>query len=249
MLRNLVERLKTTPAQPAITPPAPAAPPRSAYKQHWNSLAGSEEAAKIAVSGYVDEELYLRTAQATLAMLEKYAGVGPQDVVLEIGAGVGRVGAVLAPLCREWIGTDVSENMVAHIRQRLAAFANVRGVACSGFDLAEIASESVDLVYCTVVFMHLEEWERYNYIVEAMRILRPGGRMLVDNVNLVSDDGWRFFEELRRLPPADRPPHISKTSTPQELETYFRRAGFTEIRLETENLWIIACGRKPAAIA
>jgi ubiquinone/menaquinone biosynthesis C-methylase UbiE len=93
--------------------------------------------------------------------------------VLEIGAGVGRVGMVLAPICKGWIGVDMSENMLRHIERRLAGLTNVRTVATNGFDLSGIASESVDVVYSTVVFMHLDEWDRYGYIKEGcFRILK-----------------------------------------------------------------------------
>ena len=91
---------------------------RSQYKQVWNSSSGTEDEAKIAVAGYADEEELRQSAEQTRDRLIECVGVLQKDVVLEIGAGVGRVGAVLAPICREWIGTDVSENMVAHMRAR-----------------------------------------------------------------------------------------------------------------------------------
>lgn len=167
--------------------------------------------------------------------------------MLEIGAGVGRVGASLAPLCRRWIGADVSRHMVAHMRRRLAHLDNVEAVEINGYDLAAVPSSSVDVVYCTVVFMHLEEWDRFNYIVEGFRVLRPGGRMLVDNINLCSDDGFAFFEVHRAFPPGRRKPSISKTSTPQEHEVYFRRAGFVDIRQVLPGPWVVTYGVKPQA--
>ncbi|WP_051949354.1 class I SAM-dependent methyltransferase [Methylosinus sp. PW1] len=220
---------------------------RSQYKNIWNSVSVSENDAKMAVSGYIDEDLYRQMGEGTRDMLQSFVGIGPDDVVLEIGAGVGRVGAALAPICKEWIGADVAENMLVHIRQRLAAFDNVRTVATSGFDLSAVPDASVDVVYSTVVFMHLEEWDRFNYIKEGFRILRPGGRMLVDNVDITSDLGWKFFEEHCAVPPFERPAQISKTSTPQELETYFKRAGYEAIEQVRAGLWIITYGRKPAA--
>jgi ubiquinone/menaquinone biosynthesis C-methylase UbiE len=228
-------------------PNPPKMPPfrRSEYKALWNSVSVSEDAAKMAVSGDVDEEMYRKTGQFTVSILQDCVGIRADDVVLEIGAGVGRVGAFLAPLCREWIGTDVSENMVKHMKRRLGRFTNVRIMESNGFDLRMIDDETIDVVYCTVVFMHLEQWDRYNYISEGFRILKPGGRMLVDNVNLTSDDGWKFFETVRVLPPAERPPQISVTSTPQELQTYFQRAGFSDIQQKENSLWIITHGIKP----
>jgi SAM-dependent methyltransferase len=218
---------------------------RNQYKDCWNAISQSEEAAKRAVSGETDEDVNSQSAIHTLEILKRHVGIRPDDVVLEIGAGVGRVGAVLAPLCHEWIGVDVSENMVKHIKRRLAGHNNVRAIATNGFDLSPIPSESVDVVYCTVVFMHLDEWERYGYIAEGFRILRPNGRMLVDNVNLLSDEGWAFFQNHCALPPSKRPPHTSRTSTPQELETYFSHANFVDIRQEHLGIWIITSGSKP----
>jgi SAM-dependent methyltransferase len=222
---------------------------RSNYKSIWNAVSESEDSAKMAVSGYVDEELYKSTGEGTRNMLQQFVGISPDDIVLEIGAGVGRVGAFLAPICKEWIAVDVSENMLSHIKRRLNGLANVRTVATNGFDLREIPSQSVDVVYCTVVFMHLEEWDRYSYIREGFRILKPGGRMLVDNVDLTSDGGWAFFEEHCAIPPMERPAQISKTSTPQELETYFTRAGYTQIKQHRADLWLITYGKKPLSAA
>lgn len=226
-------------ASPRLTPLN-----RSNYKQIWNGVSRTEELAKMAVSGSADEESYQTSGEATKNIILKLVGVSSADVVLEIGAGVGRVGAFLAPVCKEWIGVDVSENMLGHIKRRLADFQNVRTVASNGYDLSAIPSDSVDVVYSMVVFMHLDEWERFSYIKEGFRILKPGGRMLVDNVDLTSDYGWKFFLDVCAIPPGERPAQISKTSTPQELETYFKRAGFSDIQQSRESLWIFSYGKK-----
>jgi len=218
------------------------------YREVWQSLSTTEDMAKLNVLGCSDEHEFGRTAQLTKQALLDTVGVNRDDTVLEIGAGVGRVGEVLAPLCREWIGADVSENMLGHIARRIGYLPNVRTVLLSGFDLAPIASETVDLVYCTVVFMHLTEWERFGYIREGLRVLRPGGRMLVDSFNLLSEPGWALFERMTLYHPADRPPQISTVSTPQEIETYFRRAGFAEVCQRAADMWTITYGRKPAAV-
>ena len=93
----------------------------------------------MAVAGVTDEALIAVSAQWTLQTLIRCVGIGENDVVLEIGAGVGRVGVVLAPLCREWIGTDVSDNMARYIQQRLAQFSNVRAIATNGYDLSPVS--------------------------------------------------------------------------------------------------------------
>lgn len=221
---------------------------RSDYKKVWNSVSGTADMAKLAVAGSTDETQFALAAEATVNVLKSTVGIFPDDVVLEIGAGVGRVGAALAPHCRKWIGADVSENMVTHIRSRLAHRPNVEAVAVSGWDLAPFPSESVDVVYSTVVFMHLDEWERFTYVSEGLRVLRPGGRMYVDGLNLLADEGWAIFKSLiDAFSPLNRPPHISKASTPEELRTYFQRAGFVEIRQRSLGPWIMTFGVKPLA--
>ncbi len=218
---------------------------RAHYKEVWNACAANERDAMLHVAGYADEEEFRRVGGLTRDMLVECVGVRPDDAVLEIGAGIGRVGQLLAPLCREWIGADVSENMLAHLGRRLGGLPNVRTVALNGYDLSPVADASVDLVYCTVVFMHLDEWERFNYVREGFRVLRPGGRMLVDNTNLLSPEGWAFFLKTMALyHPLARPANISKSSTPEELRAYFQQAGFRNIRQKNAGMWIITWGEK-----
>jgi hypothetical protein len=95
--------------------------------------------------------------------------------------------------------------------------------------------------------MHLNEWERYTYIKEGLRILKPGGRMFVDNFNLLSDQGWEMFLHHVNKPAVERGPADSHSSTPQELAEYFRRAGFCNItqREGTSSLMIATYGTKP----
>ncbi|OGX11547.1 MAG: hypothetical protein A3K11_12660 [Nitrospirae bacterium RIFCSPLOWO2_12_FULL_63_8] len=213
----------------------------------WNELSDTEDRAKLHVAGYVDEDRLLATAEATRRDLEGTVGITRDDEVLEIGCGVGRVGMVLAPLCKRWIGCDVSRNMLKYAAQRLGLYRNVILIEVSGFDLRPIEDASVDVVYCTVVFMHLDEWDRFNYVVEAYRVLRPGGRVFVDNFNLNSDEGWAVFEQSRAVPPAMRPAHLSKSSTPQEISTYLRRAGFRDIMVQEDGTWVRGWGTKPSS--
>src|SRR5947207_769107 len=219
-------------------------PARSEYKKVWSALSTTEEQAKLHVIGVTEEAALQATGEETLRFLQDSVGIGKDDVVLEIGCGIGRVGKVVAPLCRKWIGCDVASNMLALAAKRLMDLSNVELVEISGYNLSGVADASVDVVYCTVVFMHLEPWDRYNYILEAFRVLRPSGRIYVDNINLCSEGGWKVFETHRALLPATRPPHITQNSTPQEIETYLKRAGFCDVQVRTDDDWVRASGVK-----
>lgn len=219
---------------------------RGAYQDNWHTLSATHDDARGMVAGTVEEETFAETASATVAQLERTIGLSAEDVVLEIGCGVGRVGAELAPRCARWIGCDVSASMLAHAAERIGSDADAEFVQVSGWDLDPIPDASVDAVYCTVVFMHLDEWDRYQYVLEAKRVLRPGGRLYVDNFNLLGDGGWETFERIKaEAHPLARSPAISKSSTPQELETYLTRAGFERVEVASESFWTFAWGRKP----
>ena len=218
---------------------------RSQYKDVWNEVSRDVDEAKVSVAGYTSEEELNRVANVTLGVLNGTVAVKNTDTILEIGCGVGRMGPVLAPICEKWIGTDVSENMLKFAGSRLRKYNNIELVAVNGWDLSPIPDASVDLVYCTVVFMHLDEWDRFNYVCEAKRILKPGGRVFIDNYNLLSDIGWEFFiKNMMDYHPLDRPSNISKSSTPSELITYLDRAGFINIESKEDRMWIYAWAEK-----
>ncbi|MBA3960894.1 MAG: class I SAM-dependent methyltransferase [Chthoniobacterales bacterium] len=217
---------------------------RSEYKAVWTELSKSADSAKWHIGGVDEEAWFETTGIATREALASSVGIRAEDTILEIGCGVGRVGKQLAPLCHKWIGCDVSPHMLELAAQRLKSFSNVELYEVGGFHLHPVPETSVDVVYSTVVFMHLEEWDRYNYILEAKRVLRPGGRLYVDNVSLCSDLGWEVFELHRQIPADQRPPHITKHSTESELRTYLERAGFSGIESRESGQFVHVWGTK-----
>ncbi len=219
-------------------------PGRSEYKKVWSALSTTHDQAKLHVIGVTDEDALRATGEETLEFLQDSVGIQKDDVVLEIGCGIGRVGKLVAPLCRKWIGCDVASNMLSLAAERLRDLPGVELKEISGYDLKGVTNASVDVVYCTVVFMHLEPWDRYNYVLEAFRVLRPSGRIYVDNINLCSEGGWKVFENHRAMSPTNRPPHVTQNSTPQEIETYLKRAGFSDVLIRTDDDWVRASGVK-----
>jgi SAM-dependent methyltransferase len=235
---RLTRRLRKLDARSKSSLKSPTQLRRAEYKAVWTQLSETKSSAKLHVGGVEEESWFELTGVATKEVLASTVGINQTDTVVEIGCGVGRVGKQIAPLCRKWIGCDVSPHMLELAAQRLGTLGNVELREITGFDLRPLTDGLADVVYSTVVFMHLEEWDRFNYILEAYRVLRPGGRIFVDNVNLCSDEGWRVFEIHRQIPPNLRPAHITKHSTVSELKTYFKRARFTEIRSQEVGEWI-----------
>jgi ubiquinone/menaquinone biosynthesis C-methylase UbiE len=219
--------------------------PRSDYKRTWQHLARTETDAKMFVASTVDESSLQRSAQYTREVLERFVGLHSTDVVVEIGCGVGRIAPEVAPRVARWIGTDISANMLEHARRRLSGLPNVQLVELADVGLAELPDASIDVVYCTVVFMHLYEWDRYKYVAEAHRVLKPGGRLYCDNVDITSSLGWRIFADSGSYPPRERPSYLPMVSSADELRVYGTRAGFASVSVEQfDDSWVALIARK-----
>ncbi|MCC6165309.1 MAG: class I SAM-dependent methyltransferase [Acidobacteria bacterium] len=218
---------------------------RSDYKRTWQHLSERETDAVMYVASTTDRDELQRAATYTRALLERHVGLRQNDVVLEIGCGVGRVGAEIAPSVREWIGTDIAPNMLAHAARRLAHLGNVRFVELHDVGLSEIPDNSIDVVYCTVVFMHLYEWDRYKYVAEAFRVLKPGGRLYCDNIDIASSRGWTLFADAASYPPKERPCFLPMLSSADEFRTFATHAGFTDFDVTRfDDAWVALVGRK-----
>jgi SAM-dependent methyltransferase len=220
---------------------------RSAYKEVWERQAQDLDVAALAVAGHTDEAKLDLTARGFIDILKSTVGLDANDVILEIGCGIARVGKPLSRECLRWFGADISAGMLRHAAARLEGRPNTTLVELATVGLQEFPRDSFDLVYCTIVFMHLLEWDRYRYVEEAFRVLRPGGRCYFDNFPLDSEHGWEVFLAGSRYPLDQRPAHISMASTREELGIYLRKAGFVDVKVhDLPNELIAATGRKPA---
>jgi SAM-dependent methyltransferase len=101
---------------------------------------------------------------------------GPDDLVLDIGCGVGRLTRVLAARTKRVYGLDVSGEMLRLAREHNADLANVEWLHGDGQGLGVVDDASVDGCFSHVVFQHIPDPAiTLNYVREMGRVLRPGG--------------------------------------------------------------------------
>lgn len=222
---------------------------RSEYPAVWNELSHGMTQAMWAAAGELSEDGLRQAGAKVVARIRSRVRLDSSTDVLEIGCGVGRVGWAIAGICRSWVGTDISKNMLRHAAKRLTGFDNVTLVELSKSGLQEIASASIDVIYCTNMLPHLSETDRWLYVSEAHRVLRPGGVLYLDTVALDSQEGWAMLENNGRLRQTGfHPPYEPLPSTDEEFLCYFKRAGFGDVRIEREGSFLIAVGTAMAVL-
>lgn len=144
------------------------------------------------------------------------AFLDPSWVVGDLGCGTGRVAEALAPFVGRVLAVDASEEMLAAAKARIGEHGAVefrRGEVES----LPLADASLDAATLVLVLHHLAEPERA--LAEAGRVLKPGGRLLI--VDMQPHDRQDLVERFG---------HVRLGVPRVALDRWLRDAGFHEFR-------------------
>jgi ubiquinone/menaquinone biosynthesis C-methylase UbiE len=95
---------------------------------------------------------------------------------LEIGCGPGRLMRPMSSRFVEIHGVDVSDEMIALAKEKLADVPNAHAHVTDGASLAQFGDESFEFVYSFAVFQHIPSREVvFDYLRETRRVLKTGG--------------------------------------------------------------------------
>lgn len=173
----------------AITAPARGALASTGdMKADWNRRAAENARYYIATTNWEDEDRFDDSGAREVALF--FEGLehllGADKAALDIGCGIGRMDRHVAPRVGRLTGLDVSGEMVARARARLAALGNVAFVEGDGRTLRPLPDASFDLVFSHICFQHMPRTAMASYCREAHRVLKPGGSFLFQVPEAVS---------------------------------------------------------------
>ncbi|MDB5725562.1 MAG: ycgJ 1 [Novosphingobium sp.] len=115
------------------------------------------------------------------AVLRARIGAGPEDEMLDVACGPGRITLDFAPHVRSVTGLDLTPGMLAQARSALAASGNANVTFVEGNAAAmPFADGAFSVVICSAAFHHFEAPAQV--LAEMVRVCRPGGRVVVSDV-------------------------------------------------------------------
>jgi ubiquinone/menaquinone biosynthesis C-methylase UbiE len=170
------------------------------------------------------------------------------DRALDVATGTGNLALALAPHVRRVTGLDLTPEMLDQAR-RVAAERGIENVEWVLGNAEELPFQagSLDLWTCRVAAHHFHHLELS--LVEALRVLRPGGRVLV-----IDSSGPREARDHLHAVELLRDPSHVRMYTVEEWIEKLEAAGFViedtrlrEMRWEFEP-WVVRIGFPPERV-
>jgi ubiquinone/menaquinone biosynthesis C-methylase UbiE len=103
--------------------------------------------------------------------------VQPNDTVLEIGIGTGRIALSVAEHVQRLYGIDLSQEMMGALRRKITSAHAPIDLAQADAVFLPFPNATFDLVYAVHVYHLVNQWRAG--IAEAWRVVKPGGHFVV----------------------------------------------------------------------
>jgi len=223
----------------------------------WNRRAREDANYYVAFATMNDQEFLATGARAIggfEAELHRLPRAPERDRrALEIGCGPGRL---LIPMSRhfgEIHGVDISDEMVALAKQKLAGTPNAHAHVNSGSDLSLFENGYFDFVYSWIVLQHIPSKDVVlSYLREARRVLKPGGILACQVRGLKPIDselkpGWETWtgcwfsaEEIFAFSSAQEFPLVSISGIDTQYTFTVFRKGLGQAEIRPDRVAVLA---------
>jgi len=169
-------------------------------------------------------KLAAHSAEDSLRLVREAAGIGPDDVVLDVACGPGIVACDFAQHARRAVGIDLTPAMIEQAKA-LQAEKGLTNVDWRVGDVSSLPFEaaSFDVAFTRYSFHHL--LDPAGALAELIRVARPGGRVVVVDVYSSGPEQGAAYDRAETL----RDPSHVRAVPLDELTALFENAGLEGI--------------------
>jgi ubiquinone/menaquinone biosynthesis C-methylase UbiE len=111
----------------------------------------------------------------------------PDDIVMDLGSGMGFIAEVIAPEVQKVHCCDISANFLEDCKTRTKHLDNIEFHQIAYADLSAARGKRINKAYSTLLFIHFNFYDIVYYLQELNRVLEKGGLFYFD-----FNDGERF---------------------------------------------------------
>lgn len=167
----------------------------------------------------------------------KREGLKPDDSLLDLGCGTGRLAVNVIPTLKDghYIGVDIAQTMLTEAQERIQS--RVPDPPCDiswihqTSPVFELEDDSVDMICAFSVINHMEHEDSYAYFKEALRVVRPGGHFVYSCLPLDSERGEKVFLKAAEVDLQTRYKTVRHVATSKDfMDKISRLAGWEPIR-------------------
>ena len=183
------------------------------YEEHAAAASTDEE---VVGSGDFD-----RLGRIELAILVE-AGLRASDTLVDFGCGTGRLALHAVPFLRDgrYLGIDISETILRRAEQNVAAAHPDPGCGITWLHNTRrtfpLSDGSADVICAFSVFTHMEHEDAYRYLVDALRVVRLGGRFVFSALPLELEAARQIFLDSAALSLAERWSRVRNVTTSRD---------------------------------
>jgi ubiquinone/menaquinone biosynthesis C-methylase UbiE len=165
-------------------------------------------------------------------LLER-AAARPGEDVLDLGAGTGTLALMLKATVpgTAVTGLDADQEILARARAKAAAAGTEVSFVHAYSNEMPFADDSFDLIVSTLFFHHLDSETKRATLRECLRVLRPGGRLVVGDWGKATDALMAaLFVQVRALDGFG----VTADNAHGRLPQLFEQAGLQSVRTTDE---------------
>jgi SAM-dependent methyltransferase len=185
-----------------------------------------------------DKEPHFRNL---LAYVTRFTPVGPDTNMLEVGTGMGWFPTLCKKNGLRCRGLEISPQLVEFAQEYGRNCGVEPDIVCGNVEQEALPANCYDVIFCSSVFEHVEDWERG--LRNVYSALKPGGILFFESTNKFSFTsgeyqfplyGWLPNRWRYRLRMSRQGPDIMKNGIDFHQFTYiglrrgFRRIGFAQ---------------------